>query len=143
MANDENLRPWPKGVSGNPGGSSQRQRVTAALHRLLDRLDGADDELALVLFSMAAGKLKDPETGKPLGPSLGWFKVLIERLEGRLPEAPKPERETWNDIPETVAGAWDEIDRISQDDHGDGLGPDIEPRRDPPGEEPEETGPFG
>jgi len=33
--NPANLRPWPKGVSGNPGGRVKKQPITAELERLL------------------------------------------------------------------------------------------------------------
>jgi hypothetical protein len=32
-----NLKPWPKGVSGNPGGRPKRQPVSEALARLADQ----------------------------------------------------------------------------------------------------------
>jgi hypothetical protein len=35
MANSRNLKPWPKGVSGNPGGRPKKQPITEELERLL------------------------------------------------------------------------------------------------------------
>jgi len=35
MANNENLKPWPKGVSGNPGGCRRKKPVSEELERLL------------------------------------------------------------------------------------------------------------
>jgi hypothetical protein len=35
MANTRNLKPWPKGVSGNPGGRPRKQPITEELERLL------------------------------------------------------------------------------------------------------------
>lgn len=86
------LRPFQPGHSGNPNGSSKRQRVTTALTRLLDRLEGSDDDLARTLYAMATGrrdllKIRDPETGKLeyRRPEFAWFVLLLERLEGRVP----------------------------------------------------------
>ena len=33
--NDANLKPWPKGVSGNPGGRPRKKHITEELERLL------------------------------------------------------------------------------------------------------------
>jgi len=35
MANPQNLKPWPKGTSGNPAGRPRRDKLTAALLDLL------------------------------------------------------------------------------------------------------------
>ena len=35
MAAHSNLKPWPKGVSGNPGGRPRKKLVTSELERLL------------------------------------------------------------------------------------------------------------
>jgi hypothetical protein len=35
MGNAQNLKPWPKGVSGNPGGRPKKKLVTDELERLL------------------------------------------------------------------------------------------------------------
>ena len=37
MANSRNLKPWPKGVSGNPGGRPKTKPVTEELERLLQQ----------------------------------------------------------------------------------------------------------
>jgi hypothetical protein len=37
MANEQNLKPWPKGVSGNPAGRPPRDKITAALLDLLGK----------------------------------------------------------------------------------------------------------
>ena len=37
MANEQNLKPWPKGVSGNPAGRPSRDKVTAAMSELLGK----------------------------------------------------------------------------------------------------------
>jgi hypothetical protein len=81
----ENLKPWPKGVSGNPGGRPRRV-ITDPLIELLDKKQ--------------VGKLRFPD-GRT------WHEVLLEavvrnvmkgnaqtilevwaRLEGKVPESP-------------------------------------------------------
>ena len=37
MANSRNLKPWPKGVSGNSGGRPKMKPVTEELERLLQQ----------------------------------------------------------------------------------------------------------
>ena len=37
MANNQNLKPWPKGTSGNPAGRPRRDKLTAALLDLLGK----------------------------------------------------------------------------------------------------------
>lgn len=37
MANTQNLKPWPKGTSGNPGGRPRQQPLTDALLELLSQ----------------------------------------------------------------------------------------------------------
>jgi Family of unknown function (DUF5681) len=36
MRNTRNLKPWPKGVSGNPGGRPKTKQLTSELERLLE-----------------------------------------------------------------------------------------------------------
>src|SRR5271166_462027 len=37
MANTQNLRPWVKGVSGNPGGRPKTKPLTSEIERLLEQ----------------------------------------------------------------------------------------------------------
>ena len=37
MGNTRNLKPWPKGVSGNPGGRPKTKPLTEEIERLLER----------------------------------------------------------------------------------------------------------
>ena len=43
--NPQNLRPWPKGVSGNPGGRPRYQELTQALRKLLAQKLGPKHDL--------------------------------------------------------------------------------------------------
>jgi hypothetical protein len=70
--------PWPKGTSGNPGGSSQRQRITNAFHRVLDRA-GLEDSVATTVVAMALGQQLGDRN-----PSIEWMRLLIDRVDGPL-----------------------------------------------------------
>jgi hypothetical protein len=37
VSNTQNLKPWPKGVSGNPGGRPKVKPLTEELERLLEQ----------------------------------------------------------------------------------------------------------
>jgi hypothetical protein len=84
MANPENVSPhrWPPGVSGNPSGSSDRQRVTMKLRRLIDQKE-LDGLLATTWLAAAVG---DEELLKGRKPSYVFFRELLDRLEGKLPD---------------------------------------------------------
>jgi hypothetical protein len=65
-----NLRPFPKGVSGNPSGSSKalaglralaRANTTTAFNKLVDLLNSSDDPVAI----MAASEILDRGCGRP------------------------------------------------------------------------------
>lgn len=78
---------WKPGQSGNPAGSSKKARVTDALIRMLDRLEGADEDLARTWFAMATGRkelLRDKQTGEMRKPDFPWFATLLERIEGKV-----------------------------------------------------------
>ena len=42
MANLQNLRPWPKGVSGNPAGRPRNTKLTTALREMLGSVNPED-----------------------------------------------------------------------------------------------------
>jgi hypothetical protein len=72
----ENLRPqpWGPGESGNPAGSSKKQRLTAALFRMLDE-KGLDEPF--IRAGMAAALKGDFQ----------FWKYIYERIDGKLPDA--------------------------------------------------------
>jgi hypothetical protein len=78
----ENLTPWQPGQSGNPNGSSDRQKVTTRLRRMImeKQLEGT---LSEVWFAMAVG---DEGLLKGRRPSYAFFRELLDRIEGKLPE---------------------------------------------------------
>lgn len=75
----ENLKPFQAGQSGNPDGSSKKQRFRTALTKLLD--DGNEDE-SLMKAAIDAAKARDFQ----------FWKYLYELYEGKMPdlEPPKP-----------------------------------------------------
>jgi hypothetical protein len=60
------------GQSGNKGGSSQKQRLTSELKRLLDEKEG----LPAALMSMAVGRA--------LKGDFRFFKEILERIDGKV-----------------------------------------------------------
>jgi len=108
-------RPWPKGVSGNPGGRPRGRSITARLRELLDADAGTGDgrtiaeEIARVLLEhAAAGDIKA-------------VREVLDRTEGR-PRPAEPEggqameaRDIWDDI-------CNEVDALAAAGEGEGPG---------------------
>jgi hypothetical protein len=84
MPNPENILPhrWKPGQPGNPNGSSERQRVTTKLRKLIDEKE-LDGLLATTWLAAAVG---DDALLKGRKPSYVFFRELLDRLEGKLPE---------------------------------------------------------
>jgi hypothetical protein len=78
----ENLTPWQPGQSGNPGGYSSGRRITTALLKLIEE-QGADNALALTWLAMAMGDHKTLDGRKP---DFRFFKELLDRVEGKVPD---------------------------------------------------------
>ena len=78
------------GQTGNPGGHSQGRRVTTALIKLLEAAGGLDDDLARTIIAMATGRkamLSDAkEDGGKRTPDISFMRLLVERLEGKVPD---------------------------------------------------------
>lgn len=68
MAKTENLKPWPKGVSGNPGGrpkgiaAKAREHTDQAMQVLVDGMADEDSRVRVA----AAREVLDRGWGKPL-----------------------------------------------------------------------------
>ena len=87
-----NLRPpWQPGTSGNPFGYSQGRRISDAIERYIDE-HGLESAFAETAIAKALGmnhalkqKIIDPETNEEtwveLKPDLGWFKLIVQRIE--------------------------------------------------------------
>jgi hypothetical protein len=91
MANTRNLKPWPKGVSGNPGGRPRGLIGKALLTQLL-KADGRDLQAIVtgIIGSAAKGNpaafaiIRDSVDGKPaqqLDVNASAYADLAERLE--------------------------------------------------------------
>lgn len=79
----ENLQPpWQPGQSGNPAGYSARRRVTDALVKVIAE-KGADHPLAMTWLAMALG---DTAALKGRKPDFRFFKELLDRTEGKVPD---------------------------------------------------------
>jgi hypothetical protein len=73
---------WKPGQSGNPAGSSQRQRITGRLLKIIEE-KGLDDTLAVTWLGAALG---DEKLLKGRKPNFAFFKELLDRVEGKAPD---------------------------------------------------------
>src|SRR3990167_590443 len=64
------LRPWPKGVSGNPGGRPKGVSLAAMIGELLTD----EDARAIIRTAIGMAKLGDEK----------YFRALIERTDGKV-----------------------------------------------------------
>jgi hypothetical protein len=69
----DQLKPWPKGTSGNPAGSSRKQRLGIALARALEE---RGLEAQYVKVGLAAALLGD----------FSFWRYIFERIDGKLPD---------------------------------------------------------
>src|SRR5215470_11456126 len=94
----QNLRPWPKGVSGNPGGRPKGIFGKAALRQLRKRAEGGESKLIELIDAQiekaiskgdtrSAEFLRDSVDGRPVaeanqGTNIGTVNILIGDLPG-------------------------------------------------------------
>ena len=78
MGRIENLKPWPKGVSGNPGGRPRKKLIDEALEELLS------NENSEIASDIAQKLLEKARNG-----DLKAIQVVVERVQGR----PHPQME--------------------------------------------------
>lgn len=78
--NPQNLKPWPKGKSGNPGGRPKKGRAFEDLMKLIDETPGELRELSKVwLARCKAGDFQ-------------FFREYLDRSDGKVaPAAEEPE----------------------------------------------------
>jgi len=83
MANPQNLKPWPKGTSGNPAGRPRRDKLTAAL---LDQLGMLcpDDKAGRTYAEVIAAAL----ARKAIRGDVRAAKEIALRTEGRPSKMP-------------------------------------------------------
>lgn len=99
MAGSANLKPWPKGVSGNPNGPAKlppevraaRRENMANLIRLIHLYVGLTAEQAQKRFdgheSLQLEEMIQGMIGKAKEGDTNAFKFLIEVMCGKIPEA--------------------------------------------------------
>jgi hypothetical protein len=76
---------WKPGQSGNPGGRPKRSPITTALIELLDEKAASK--------ALAAKWLSEAAKGDPR-----FFAMLLDRVEGRVPDSPEPTGEAADPI---------------------------------------------
>lgn len=83
-----NLRPWKPGQSGNPKGRPPGQSVTSRLKAALESgtdLDGRPIEDGTLADMLARTIIRHALAG-----DLGFIRVLLERVEGRVADRVEP-----------------------------------------------------
>ena len=68
----QNLKPWPKGVSGNPGGRPRKKLIDSALEELLL---GNDSEIAIAIAQKLLTRARRGEVRA--------IQLVAERVEGK------------------------------------------------------------
>lgn len=77
----QNLKPWPKGLSGNPGGRPKRKPIEEELLRLIDERAGPKDGRTHAR-KIAEAVLKAAGQG-----NVKAFVAVAERVDGKVPQA--------------------------------------------------------
>lgn len=78
MANPQNLKPWPKGASGNPAGRPRRDKLTAAVLELLPKPYPQDKDGRTYAEVIAAAMVRQACRG-----NVAAAKEITLRTEGR------------------------------------------------------------
>lgn len=90
MANSQNLKPWPKGTSGNPAGRPRNTKIIPALRELLDKPDPHDKAGRTYAEVIAEAMVFEACRG-----NVGAAKEIANRTEGRSLRrvSPKPDED--------------------------------------------------
>jgi hypothetical protein len=95
MANLQNLKPWPKSVSGNPAGRPRNTKLTPALRELLGCVD-PEDKAGRTYAEVIADAMIRRATRGDVRATREITVVTEGRARRRVPI-------------ETVTGAWDRV----------------------------------
>jgi hypothetical protein len=83
----ENLKPWKRGQSGNPGGRPRKNKLADAMRAWLERVDEKTGLTNAELVAAAVGK-------KALKGSAEAFRVIADRTEGKPSQSVTVTRES-------------------------------------------------
>lgn len=73
MANVENLKPWPKGTSGNPGGRPKTAKLRDTLAKLIDDKDLGDKLMSKLVVMALSGDMRA-------------MAMILDRIDGKVPD---------------------------------------------------------
>jgi len=93
MGRTQNLKPWPKGVSGNPGGRPRKTPLADACRELLDR-PVASDRTGRTYAEAIAEKLAK----KALAGNIPAAREIADRAEGKARQAMEVSRPASDDL---------------------------------------------
>jgi hypothetical protein len=99
MANARNLKPWQKGVSGNPGGRPKTKPLTSELERLLEQ------EAPKAKGQTWASVIAEALLVKARKGDVRAISELANRIEGRLAQAVAVDLEAAEGLAEAIAKA--------------------------------------
>src|SRR5271166_3074377 len=95
----QNLKPWPKGVSGNPGGRPKAKPLTEELERLLEQEapNGKGETWAARIARALVLKASKGDVRA--------ISELANRLEGKPPQAIEVDADFHSNLAERIAAA--------------------------------------
>ena len=93
----ENLKPFPKGVSGNPGGRPKTAHISEALRRALE--NGEAEHLASILLALATGKKRGSNV------QIAALREIADRTEGKARQSIEVDADFSATLAERIAEA--------------------------------------
>jgi len=105
-----NLKPWPKGVSGNPGGRPKKKAITEELDRLLEEESPNGDGKTWAVI-IAEALLKQAAKG-----DVRAITELANRIEGKPVQAMAVEGRPLDGLAEIIEEARTRVGRMSDEE---------------------------